>query len=57
MAGGTPRREWRADVVGVGAPIVTADRAVWAVNCGGPLFEISEERAMRDKASTMKEGG
>ena len=27
--------EWRADVVGVGAPVVTADGVVLAVNCGG----------------------
>jgi DNA-binding IclR family transcriptional regulator len=40
--------EWRADVVGVGAPVVTADGVVLAVNCGGPPFEISEERAMTD---------
>jgi DNA-binding IclR family transcriptional regulator len=40
--------EWRSDVVGVGAPIVTADGIVLAVNCGGPPFEISEERAVAD---------
>lgn len=40
--------EWRADVVGVGAPVVTADGIVLAVNCGGPPFEISEERAITD---------
>jgi len=38
--------EWRSDVVGVGAP--TADGIVLAVNCGGPPFEISEERAVAD---------
>ncbi len=32
-----------ADVVGVGAPVVTADGVVLAVNCGRPPFEISEE--------------
>ncbi|WP_428667034.1 IclR family transcriptional regulator [Reyranella sp.] len=40
--------EWRTDVVGVGAPIVTADGIVLAVNCGGPPFELSEERAVAD---------
>ncbi len=40
--------EWRSDVVGVGAPVVTADGIVLAVNCGGPPFELSEERAVAD---------
>lgn len=40
--------DWRADVVGVGAPVITADGIVMAVNCGGPPFEISVERAMVD---------
>lgn len=40
--------EWRSDVIGVGAPVVTADGIVLAVNCGGPPFEISEERAVVD---------
>jgi DNA-binding IclR family transcriptional regulator len=40
--------DWRADVVGVGAPVITADGMVMAVNCGGPPFEISAERAMID---------
>lgn len=40
--------EWRSDVVGVGAPIVTDDGIVLAVNCGGPPFEISEERAIAE---------
>jgi DNA-binding IclR family transcriptional regulator len=33
--------EWRPDVVGVGVPVVTADGAVLAINCGGPPFEVS----------------
>ena len=37
--------DWRPDVVGVGAPIVTADGTVLAVNCGGPPFEVSARRA------------
>ena len=45
--------DWRADVVGVGAPVVTADGIVLAVNCGGPPFEISEERAMEDVGPRM----
>lgn len=37
--------EWRDDVVGVGAPVVTADGIVLAVNCGGPPFDVSPQRA------------
>jgi DNA-binding IclR family transcriptional regulator len=40
--------DWRPDVVGVAAPVVTADGIVLAVNCGGPPFEISKERAVSD---------
>ncbi|HKU97797.1 MAG TPA: IclR family transcriptional regulator [Vineibacter sp.] len=40
--------EWRDDVIGVGAPIVTADGVVLAVNCGGPPFEISPRRAEQE---------
>lgn len=36
--------EWRRDVVGVGAPVTTADGAVLAVNCGGPPQEASTDR-------------
>lgn len=37
-------REWRADVVGVGASVVTAEGLVLAVNCGGPPQEASADR-------------
>lgn len=37
--------DWRPDVIGVGAPIVTADGIVLAVNCGGPPFEVSAHTA------------
>jgi DNA-binding IclR family transcriptional regulator len=36
--------EWRADVIGAGAPVVTADGTVLAINCGGPPFEVSVDR-------------
>lgn len=36
--------EWRADVVGVGAPVVTPDGTVLAINCGGPPFEVSVDQ-------------
>jgi DNA-binding IclR family transcriptional regulator len=36
--------EWRADVVGVGAPVVMPDGTVLAINCGGPPFEVSADR-------------
>lgn len=37
-------REWRPDVIGVGAPVVTADGAALALNCGGPPQEASADR-------------
>jgi DNA-binding IclR family transcriptional regulator len=40
--------EWRPDVVGVGAPVTIADGTVLAVNCGGPPFDLSLERALAD---------
>jgi DNA-binding IclR family transcriptional regulator len=40
--------EWRSDVIGAGAPVVTADGIVMAVNCGGPPAEISWERAVAE---------
>lgn len=40
--------DWRPDVVGVGAPVAIADGTILAVNCGGPPFEISLERALAD---------
>ena len=35
--------EWRPEVNGVGVPIITSDRNVYAVNCGGPAFKVSRE--------------
>jgi DNA-binding IclR family transcriptional regulator len=35
--------EWRHDVNAVGVPIVTADRNVYAINCGGPSFKVTPE--------------
>jgi DNA-binding IclR family transcriptional regulator len=32
--------EWRKDVVGVGAPVVTNQGTVLAINCGGPPSEV-----------------
>lgn len=40
--------DWRPDVVGVGAPVITPDGIVLAVNCGGPPFELSLQRALDD---------
>lgn len=36
--------EWRADVLGAGAPVVMPDGTVLAINCGGPPFHVNAER-------------
>lgn len=33
--------DWRDDVHAVGVPVVTFDRSVYALNCGGPAFLLS----------------
>jgi DNA-binding IclR family transcriptional regulator len=40
--------DWRSDVIGVGAPVVTAHGAVFAINCGGHPAELSLARAEED---------
>jgi DNA-binding IclR family transcriptional regulator len=35
--------EWRPEVNAVGVPIITSDRNVYAINCGGPAFKCSRE--------------
>lgn len=35
--------EWRPEVNAVGVPIITFDRNVYAMNCGGPAFKVSRE--------------
>ena len=40
--------EWRHDVNAVGVPLITADRNVYAINCGGPTFKVSAEKLEND---------
>lgn len=36
--------DWRPDVVGAGAPVITPEGTVLAINCGGPPFDVSVDR-------------
>lgn len=47
--------EWRADVNAAGAPIITGDRNVYAINCGGPAFKVSREELETDFGPRLAE--
>lgn len=42
------REEWRPDVVGVGAPVRLDDGMLLAINCGGTIAEVPEDRVNRE---------
>jgi DNA-binding IclR family transcriptional regulator len=47
--------DWRHDVNAVGVPIITADRNVYAINCGGPSFKVSREALETDLGPRLVE--
>jgi DNA-binding IclR family transcriptional regulator len=40
--------EWRPEVNAVGVPIITSDRNVYAINCGGPSFKTPRDLLEKD---------
>ncbi|MEC9368710.1 MAG: IclR family transcriptional regulator [Pseudomonadota bacterium] len=40
--------EWRSDINAAAVPVITGDRSVYALNCGGPAFKISREALEND---------
>jgi DNA-binding IclR family transcriptional regulator len=47
--------EWRHDVNAVGVPVITADRNVYAINCGGPTFKVSRDTLENDLGPRLVE--
>lgn len=47
--------DWQPDVNSVGVPVVTADRTVYALNCGGPSFLLSPRKLEEDYGPRLVE--
>jgi DNA-binding IclR family transcriptional regulator len=47
--------DWRNDVNAAGVPVITADRYVYAINCGGPAFKVTRESLEKDLGPRLVE--